>query len=508
MIAAAIYARQSKDNDEGIERQLERIRALVAARGWQVVREYSDNDRSASKPRGAGSDWAALLADADRDVFTHLVAVDLDRLVRSQTDLLGLIERRLAVVTVDGELDLSTADGEFRASLAASLARFEVRRKGERTRRANQYRRSQGRLTPGRRLYGYESDGVTVREAEAAIVRRVYAHVAGGGTIYSIAAALRTEGVPMTTSAAARRDDPAAGWIPARIRDMILNRRYSGMVPLVPDTNEDGDPLTATERARARRDPANWQPSSNVPSVVPADDAERARAIVLDPTRRITPGPARRHLLSGLVTCGHRNDDGSVCGAGLKRTRTEYRCSKTPRHPSILARTIEPMVRAAVVWDIATSGPELVSRAEPMRDVGGLLRRHAANERAQAQTVRDRDDGLLSAAVAHARLVELRAERESVEAELDRLRTEQSALGALLTIAAGLLGSTRSPSSLAIARAGSDVREGVAARFDALDLDRQREVIRALLDVQLQPGRGMRRVIIEHRLTGDLDPAE
>lgn len=498
MTRAALYARQSKENDEGIERQLRRTRALAAARDWEVVVEYSDNDVSASKPRGPKSDWSAMLAASEQGMFTHLVAVDLDRLVRSQADLIRLIGLKLAVVTVDGEIDLSTADGEFRASLGASLARFEVRRKAERTRRANEERRIHGRLTPGRRLYGYETDGLTIREPEAAVVRRVFTHVAEGGSVYSIAKALRDEGVPFTTGS-------PESWRPARVRDMVFNRRYSGQVfaPVGAAGERKG-----WQRVQQRRDPAAWV-SGNVPALVEDATAEQARAILNDPTRKTTPGPARRHLLSGIVECGE-------CGAGLKQVHGDYRCSAAASHPTIRSGLLEDYVRHEVIYAMAAGGPSVVTGAADASGLTSAVAAYKENEDKQAQVLELQDAGLLTSAVVADRLGALKVERELLTATLERLRTEQSAASVLVALATELLDGLPEAYA-ALGRQGASIREQIANRFDMLDLDQQREVVRAAVAVQVDRGRGVGRVRVQHLLAeqfnagnewADVDPDE
>lgn len=468
MTRAAIYTRQSKELDEGIERQMERTRDLARARDWEVVAEFSDNDVSASKSRGKSSDWSRLLDGAKAKHFTHVIAVDLDRLVRSQSDLLTLIELGLAVVTVDGEMDLSTADGEFRASLGAGLARFEVRRKGERTRRANAYRASQGRPIPGRRRLGYETDGVTLRTPEATVVRRIFEHIADGGSVYGIAKALIDEGVSPA---------PGRSWTPRRIRDIGNNRHYAGYAQHLKE----------------------WRKSDLIEPVVSEELSERVRAILGDPTRTMTPGPARRHLLSGLAVCG-------ACGAAVKHVASSYRCSASHSHPQILARFIEPQVRDAVVWAIATGGPDLIAQAAPSSALTDLLDRWERNEKAQSKTLEERREGLLTERAARSELVALAQERDQLTEALEQARAEQSAAGALLTVARDLLGG-RLPASAGLLKEGAPVRAGVAEKFDELDVHRQREVVRALLTVQVDPGRGPERVRIQHLLATHLDPA-
>src|SRR5699024_3969407 len=108
--------------------QRDRINALIKARGWTLADEYVDNSVSASKARGKGTAWAKMLAAAERNEFDMIVAVDLDRLLRQTKDLVTLIETGAKIVTVDGELDLSSASGEFQATVLTGIARFEDRK--------------------------------------------------------------------------------------------------------------------------------------------------------------------------------------------------------------------------------------------------------------------------------------------------------------------------------------------------------------------------------------------
>src|SRR5699024_12631080 len=78
-------------------------------------------------------------------LFELVVAVDIDRLLRSTRDMNTLMDTGINVATVDGEIDLSTADGEVRAGFLALMARVETRRKSERQLRSNERRRAEGR---------------------------------------------------------------------------------------------------------------------------------------------------------------------------------------------------------------------------------------------------------------------------------------------------------------------------------------------------------------------------
>lgn len=459
---AAIYARQSEDVPEGVQRQISRCRSLVVAKGWTVAREYIDNETSAAKQRGEGTAWAKMLSDLTRGAAEVVVAVDLDRLLRTTRDLIAISDTGAKVLTVDGEIDLTTADGEFRASMLTALAQFEVRRKGERQRRANEGRSASGRPVPGRRRYGYETDGITPRDVEAVVVRRLFAHVAEGGSVRSAVAWLTEEGI-----------DPAPGknWTPRRVRDLLLNPHYAGSIKHLGETIE----------------------SDVVTPIVDADLAQEVAAILNDPSRRTSPGPKPKHLLSGLSNCG-------VCGAPIFYMRT-YLCRVSAGHTSITKDRLEARVRDEIAKTFISGGPDLFPEPGNGADVRALVAAHEKNAAAVAATMADRDEGLVPANVARARLVELRDAREAIEAELERARSEKGAASALLEIAQDLI---VKPSFEMHEYA--EMKRIVLERFDALDLDRQREIIRALLYIQVNPGRDISRVWIEHKLATHLNP--
>jgi site-specific DNA recombinase len=345
MTLTAIYVRQSLDKQEGIDRQLARTRALATQRGWTVAQEYEDNAASASKVRGAKTAWAQMLKDAQAGKFTCVIAVDLDRLIRNQRDLLTLIDLKLAVVTVDGEIDLSTADGEFRASMMAAIARFEVQRKGERQKRANAHRVAAGRPVPGRRRFGYETDGTTPREPEAVVVRRVFEDFTNGATLYSISRKLNEEGVPTGS-------DAKPEWAQRRIRDMLGLAAYGGQV-MHQGVISEGSGITA---------------------LVPRETAETARAILADPARMVSPGNRPKHLLSNIAVCG-------TCGGPLIYTRG-YRCAQSNGgHVFIQKASLDRIVAEEVSWAfLMKKGVDEAIRALLQESADLSARRTAATE--------------------------------------------------------------------------------------------------------------------------------
>lgn len=465
-VRAAIYVRQSEDVAEGIERGLAGARRMVERRGWELVGEYVDNYTSASKERGPGTDWARMLADIAAGKIDAVAGIDMDRLLRRVQDVLTLIAAGVVIATIDGDLDTTTADGERQAIDRANAAQFEVRRKSERQRRANAFRVSKGRPVPGRRLFGYEPDGVTPRETEAAVVRRLFAGVIAGESIRGMAERLNVEGVPFGTG---NRKTSRTGearvpvWRPGLVRQIVNNRRYAGEI---------------VHRGE-------WQASDVVVPIVDAAMAAEARAILADEARRTTPGPKRRYLLSGIATCG-------VCGAPLKRLsggrregrKPGYMCAASTAHVWMRAEVVEALAVQSVAEIVAEEGGEYLSALETSEGMAALGERLEANERATLATARDRDEGLMSERAARVRLIELRGERAELETAIERERMARSGSSALLSLGASLFETGREP-----IREGLRVAEAVRERFEVLSLEQRREIVQTVAYVVLLPFR-------------------
>ncbi|MEA9997843.1 recombinase family protein [Cryobacterium sp. RTS3] len=442
---AALYFRQSLDVQEGIDRQRTRCRSLAAARGWTVTDEYSDNDTSATKARGQGTAWARLLADATAGKFDVVVAVDLDRLVRTVRDLVTLTETGAKVLTVDGEIDLTTADGEFRATMLAGIARFEARRKGERQKRANAARASNGKRSGGRRPFGYDQDGMTVRPVEAAAIREGYASVLAGVPLAEIARSWNDQGLVSGQERykAGHKGEPSP-WRNDSVRVVLLNPRYMGKRAHLGEIVAD----------------AEW------PALV-EDATWLAVSATLNNPARNTGKSTGRYLLSGLAVCG-------VCGANAHAGANArpgiraYRCSGSTGHFARKAEPVEDYVRAVIVGRLTRpDARELLS--DTTRPDIGALRDEANGVRARLDALAvDFADGTLTASqlrAATGRLRELLTDLETRLADAGRV----DILGPLIDA------------------------EDVGTAWDTLSVARQRAIVGTLARVTLHPpGRGTR----------------
>lgn len=345
MKRAALYVRQSKADDQGIARQLERTRALAELRGWTVAGEYVDDGHSASKARGSGTAWARMLADADAGLLEVVIAVDLDRLLRTTRDLNVLIDHGLAALTLDGELDLTTADGEFRATMLASIARFEVRRKGERQSRANAQRAAGGGVPKGVRLTGYTTDG-TVIEEEAAQVRALFAGFDAGETIKGLA--------------------ESSGLTRSTVRTILTNPRYAGRRRYLGEVVGQG----------------SWLP------IVEGAVFDRVTRRLADPSRlsNRSGSTARKHLGSGLYLCGDCDARGIRSTMQSAGSGARYACRACG-----LSRRIAPVDEYVIrVLDARLRRPDARGAFAPVEDANGA--------EAAARALRERRAGLLALA--------------------------------------------------------------------------------------------------------------
>ena len=346
---AALYLRQSKSDDEGIQRQTERTTALATARGWTVAATFIDNDVSASKPRGPETAWGRMLAASDD--LDVVIGVDLDRVVRSTRDLNTLIDHGLALVTLDGEIDLTTADGEFRASMLASIARFEVRRKGERQTRANAQRAAKGGVPKGVRLTGYTTEGKLIPH-EAHLVKSLFEGFNSGVTLRTLS---REHGTPTPSL--------SAHMTPSSVRTILTNPRYAGRRVYKGEIVGEGD----------------WE------AIVPGDLFDSVNRGLADPGRKSnrTGSTARKHLGTSLFRCGECGDHPTVRTAGSGGRYSCLQChlvrAMAPVDDFVLrlaeARLTQPDALAALTPDVDIDPlrAEYAALAERKGDIVGLI---------------------------------------------------------------------------------------------------------------------------------------
>lgn len=454
------YARASQDRaglELSVERQLEDQRALADQRGWTLVAELKDNDVSAAgKRKRPGFEHALEMVRAGEAQM--IVATDMTRLTRGKArDELRLLELgletglKLSFVRAP-DLDLSTAAGRLTASILIAAARHEIEQKSERQVRAQRQAAEQGRWTGGRRRFGYEDDGKTIREAEAVVLREAYERiVAAGGTgvsLGAIARAWNTAGffTPQTT-----RDGQPSPWRSQTVRSCLLNPAQAG--------------LRARGKGRNREivAVAEWPP------IVPESTWRAAVAILADPARA-NPPRSGRALLTGLARCfcGSTVHTGASPARRGRPTSRTYRCRASQGHIGRRAEPIEEFVTAVVVERLNRPDARDLLVADDRPDVERL--------RAEVMALRTRRRALL-ALVADGTYTEDEARGRARSLAEDIARIEAQMVDAGRADALGPL----------------IAAEDVQAAWNALDTERQRAVIDTLMRITIYPvGRGTR----------------
>ena len=458
VVRAGIYARISSDREGdqlGVTRQIEDCRRFAERCGYTVDEVYVDDDISAwsGKPR---PEFQRMLEDLRSRRIGAVLAWHLDRLTRHPRELETFIdlcdELRVELGCVTGDVDLGSHIGRLTARMLGGLARYESDHKSERIRRKHEEIAAKGQVSGGgSRPYGYESDKVTIRAAEAAIVRECAKRLLAGEPVRSIARDLNERGVTSASGGA---------WSPRSLRRMLASPRISGQ------RIHRGEIVAK----------AVW------PALISPEDGAKIRSLLANPERR-TNKTARRYLLGGLLVCSH-------CGERLvARPRSggkrRYACAKGPGFSGcgktyINADDVERFVTEAVLIRLDSAALQRVIERRQRR-APDAQRWLSEMEQAQAQQV------------------ELAAAYGNREISMDELRAARKPIEQRLTNARKQLGKL-SRSSVLDRYVGNG--DALRADWDALDLSQQHAIVAAVVDsVVVGPARRGYNRFDESRLT-------
>lgn len=184
------------DSGAGLEAQRQTIESEAAHRGWELLEVYQD--AASGKSLNGRHELKRALAELKAGRADALVVAKLDRLSRSSHDFAGLLEQSRregwALVALDFDLDTSTPAGELVANVMVSVAQWERRVIGQRTREGLAVKRAQGVRLGRPRLVDPET------------VSRILERRTAGASFERIAAELTADGIPTPTGG------PTWGW--------------------------------------------------------------------------------------------------------------------------------------------------------------------------------------------------------------------------------------------------------------------------------------------------------
>lgn len=405
-----------------------------------------DNDISAykrSKPRPAFND---MLARAEEGEFDFIVARHMDRLTRRLEEF-ATIKRRcqeagVALVTTSDGVDTSTDGGRLVAGILAVVAEGEMERKQYRHLSANKQRAERGKGW-GPRAFGYNGDHEypELVDDEAAAVREAYHAVLAGDSVRSIVLKWNRTGF---------RTNQGNEWTTTQLKRLLCNPRYAGLRPYRREIMmKDGQPVKG-----------DW------PAIVDEDTFQAVHYVL---TSRKTEAHARKYLLGGILACGECKEPMySGYATDPRKAATDadrplyrcknYKCSGVQRRQ----RLVDPWVQNTILNRILQRGWKLVSDVDP-KQVEALH-----NEATALRTRRDS----LGAEFAAGNLTagQVKVATETLDKRLREVEA-QLAQVAKSEVFEGLIGAP-------------DLKQ----RWEDMDLDRKRAVIKALVDkIEVQP---------------------
>lgn len=330
MMRAAIYARYSSENQnlKSIDDQFSLCRDLCAREGMAVTMTFEDRAISGSGAINRPG-FQALMQAAKAKLFDVIVAEDMDRLFRDQSDYhhtrKHLDHIGVSIHTAGGKV------GKLDGALRALMSEMFIENLVLHTRRGLEGVIRDGRHAGGR-AYGYRAVAgkpgeLQIVESEAEIVREIFARYVQGETPRAIAHGLNKRKVraPLGKLWNASTINGNA----SRGGGMILNDLYAGRI-VWNKVRMVKDPLT--RKRLSRPNPRDQYKIVDAPHLRIVDDAtfKAAQVIKVERRRDATPASAQKarspkRAFSGLIRCG--SCGGGMSSVGRDRKGLRLQCS-------------------------------------------------------------------------------------------------------------------------------------------------------------------------------------
>lgn len=462
----AIYARQSVEEEQGIQQQVAECRDHAERQGWPVHHVFDrDNDVSGSKDRGETTDWRRMLTAYDDGEFDTLIVTEVSRLTRRLVDVLDVTPpaRAMRIIVIRQGIDTATTD--FQLKLLVLVAEEEIRIKAARALPYARARRKAGHPTAGKTPYGYrwvpalqrDEHGTRyeIDDKEGPIVRRIFREYMAGAPLGQIARDLTDAGT-LTRS--------GSRWHSSTVRRILLNPLYAALLPPAQPTGEHSMAAIDLDACSA----GAWEP------IVAREEVLVTRTKLLA-VRPLHSGTARRWLLSGLAVC-------SVCRQPVKSARGEthpterkeggsaerrryhtYRCSGRPSHFMRNGEVIDEVIEEVCIQRLSELDiVDLVGPRKAQIDLPALRTRRDALEAGRAAVFQLVGSDASRLAAAEQQLDEIEEQIRAVDAEL-AAAVQQHPLADLMGV------------------------EDVRAWWQTRTLGRKRAIIESLMTVAIKP---------------------
>ena len=173
---AAVYIRVSTEEQakQGISlaAQEEALKNYASALGYEIIRVYRDEGKSAKDIKGR-PDMLALLSDAQAHKFQAIFIYKLDRFSRSLRDLIETIEKLkewgIDFVSLQDKIETTSASGKLMFHIISAFAEFERNVTSERTKFSMDKQARDGKLVT-RAPLGYKIENKKLISTEHSYV--------------------------------------------------------------------------------------------------------------------------------------------------------------------------------------------------------------------------------------------------------------------------------------------------------------------------------------------------
>jgi site-specific DNA recombinase len=418
---AAGYTRVSttEQAEEGfsLDAQEEKLRQFIASQKLVCGRIYIERGISGRRA-DTRPELQQMLADADARKFDMLVIPSLDRLGRNARDLYEIMARLeaagVAIKSLRGDVDTSSATGRLITGLMANVAEFESNLIGERTAAGKAASVASGRRNGGPRPFGYDQGDkvLTPRPHEFEVLRECRdRYVTGEESLAEICRDLNRRGI---------RTARGAKWSQSRLSQMFGNPLYVGRV-----RHYDNEYVGAHEPVFSQ---AEWD---ELQAMLASKRRRTGRGLGRSPKLHLFPGGVIRcsRCESAIIPRRTSNAQGRVyelyvCGGKLQGSAPD--CTM----PSIRREALDGAVFdyfENVALDVEGTRRRFARQiagalAETREALAAAEHQHAQAEGRLARVRRAFQDDEITATDWREQRDELQAEEKAAAAEADHLR--------------------------------------------------------------------------------------
>jgi site-specific DNA recombinase len=369
---AVTYARLSKveyrkQSVESVEAQTAENLAWATEHNVEVIASFQDTltaSRFSTKDRPGFLQMMRVIRDEQPDM---VIVTEQSRLDRQLWNILELIElaratafKKIVKVWDDDVIDLSSEAGINRTIDQAIRDRHESELISQRVKAKKRRQAQYGQFPGGRRPFGYERDGLTLKEDEAAIIRECARRLRDGASLSGLTKELNRRGVP--TAFGGR-------WQRSTLQFIFRNKRIIGI-----------------RVHHGVEYPAQW------PAILSREEWDEIQ-LILD-AKHTTPRrtrSGRTYLLTGFVICSLCGNHMTGSGHARKGTGVErrYYCQPVdstglPRGCGKVARVAEPLealITRAMHDRLDSEGfPHIFAAASQNDDIQAVMAEYQATK--------------------------------------------------------------------------------------------------------------------------------